>query len=65
VAVTTVLQSGPRALRKKKDLEEALIALVELGHVQPLTLGRKKMIVVNPALLVGAVDTADTVGGAA
>jgi hypothetical protein len=49
-----IQQYGPRAIRAKAQIEDALAVLQELGRAQRVTEGRGKFIAVNPALLASA-----------
>jgi putative DNA primase/helicase len=46
-----IQQYGPRGIRTKAEIEDALTVLQELGRAQRVTEGRGKFIAVNPALL--------------
>lgn len=52
VPTTAALQYGPAALRSKNALETALRELADLGRARVATHGRKRVVEVNPALLV-------------
>jgi len=51
VPTTVALQKGPWNLRKRSKLDTALMELVELGRVQRIEEGRRKIIALNPSLL--------------
>ena len=46
-----IQQFGPRGLRGKAQIDEAMAVLEELGRAQRLHEGKRKFIAVNPALL--------------
>jgi putative DNA primase/helicase len=49
-----IQQYGPRGIRAKAQIEDALAVLQELGRAQRVTEGRGRFIAVNPALLGSA-----------
>ena len=52
VPTKTVQQFGPGGLREKTALESALRELEELGRAQLAQDGRRRIIAVNPALVI-------------
>lgn len=54
VPTRDVLRGGPGGLRDKAAFTEAVSELEELGRVKLIQDGRKKLVQINPALLVGA-----------
>lgn len=54
VAKNQIMQYGPGALRDKPTLEKALLDLTELSRIRQIMNDKKKMIQINPALLLGA-----------
>jgi hypothetical protein len=51
VPIAEVQQRGPRQVRSKAAIDEALLVLEELGRARLVHDGLKKMVAVNPALL--------------
>jgi putative DNA primase/helicase len=52
VATSQIQQYGPGSLRNKKVFTEALKELTELGRARLVKDGKKRLIQINPALLV-------------
>jgi len=52
--IAEVQQFGPSGLREKAAIESAVGALQERGRIQMVKRGKRKFIVVNPALLANA-----------
>jgi len=52
VATSQIQQYGPGSLRNKKVFTEALKELIELGRARLVKDGKKRLIQINPALLV-------------
>lgn len=55
----TILQVGPSATRKSDDFDKAVEILTNHGRVRVAKSGRRRDLVVNPALLEGVVDYGD------
>lgn len=55
VSTRDVQQFGPAGLRDKQAIQQALQELTELGRMRLVIEGRRKLIQVNPALLVGGI----------
>jgi putative DNA primase/helicase len=55
VPTRDVQRGGPAGLRDKSALTVAITALTELGRARLLQDGKKRMVQINPALLVAAV----------
>ncbi len=53
VSTRDIQQFGPGSLRDKKAIQEAVQELTELGRARLITEGKRKLIQINPALLVG------------
>jgi putative DNA primase/helicase len=51
IATTRIYQYGPACLRDSRVLKAALATLNERGRARPETQGRRRYVVVNPALL--------------
>jgi putative DNA primase/helicase len=51
IATTRIYQYGPACLRDSRDLKAALATLNERGRARLETQGRRRYVVVNPALL--------------
>jgi putative DNA primase/helicase len=52
VPITQVQQRGPNGLRKKQAIETAMYELEEAGRARRIEDGKRRMIAVNPALLI-------------
>lgn len=53
IPTTRIYQYGPACVRDSRDLKAALATLTERGRARLETQGRRRYVVVNPALLVG------------
>jgi putative DNA primase/helicase len=50
----TILNGGPNATRRRDDFEEAFKILAQHGRARLVENGRKRLVVINPALLDGS-----------
>ncbi|MBU3739257.1 MAG: DUF3987 domain-containing protein [Rhodoferax sp.] len=53
IATTRVYQFGPACVRDSRQLKSALATLAERGRARVETQGRRRYVLVNPALLAG------------
>jgi len=53
----TLLQSGPNVIRRRDHFEEALKILQQHGRARLVENGRKRLVMINPALLGGTAES--------
>ena len=53
IPTTRIYQYGPTCVRDRRDLKSAVATLTELGRARLETQGRRRYVVLNPALLAG------------